>query len=153
MSYLTVSVPQRQKKKELNVISLQQVVGQHILLSFKGNIEESMIQNQQERPDKYKIIKEKVFLVLGPNRNDITLSGNGKSPWILLVGYKGIRKQLYLLLIGNRIWGIEMDQGMKMKKEASRLGSERLISFLRNQVESMINTPDNWESIEVYLRA
>ena len=141
-----------QKKKELNVISLQQIVGKHILLPLKEPIKKTLLQKAKDRPKKYHIIEEKIFNVLSPNRTNITLSGSGGSPWILLIGSKSLRKKLQVLLIGNRIWGVELDAGMKMKCVVVKSGEERLIKFLIKQIKSMLDTPDSWEIIEVYLR-
>jgi hypothetical protein len=155
VSYLTINYHKSQKKKELNVISLQQIVGEHIIIdSNESNesIRARLLRAARQRPDKYQINKEQVFCVLSPNKTNITFSGEGKSPWILLIGNKGVQNRLHLLFINNRIWGLELDVGMRMKRESVKLGQERLISFLKNQVESMIKSPDSWDSIEIYLR-
>ena len=95
---------------------------------------------------------EKIFSILGPNKTDITFSGNGKSPWTLLIGNKGVRKQIHLLLIGQRIWGIELDMGIKMRSNANKLGNERLITFLTNQVNSMLDDESSWDTVEVFCK-
>ncbi|MHA1727795.1 MAG: hypothetical protein ACTSWY_03580 [Promethearchaeota archaeon] len=153
LHYLTVIKKDGDRKKELNVLSLQQVVGKHISLSLKkGALKNIFIQKAEERPDKFKVVREKIFHVLDTNKRDITFSGNGRCPWAFLVGNKGLRKKIQLLLIGPRIWGIEMDMGMKMRSNVDKLGNERLINFLKNQVSSMINSPDKWESVEFFFR-
>jgi hypothetical protein len=153
MSYLTINYHQSQKKKELNVISLQQIVGEHIIIDDSDeSIRARLLRAARQRPDKYQINKEPVFCVLSPNKTNITFSGEGKSPWILLIGNKGVQNKLHLLFINNRIWGVELDAGMRMQRESVKLGQERLISFLKNKVESMINNPESWDSIEIYLR-
>ncbi|MCP4761221.1 MAG: hypothetical protein GY870_05535 [archaeon] len=152
MSYLTIQRKEGERKKELSIISLQQVVGKHISLSMKGTIKNTMLNKAEEYPDKYKIITKDTVHILSPNKQDITYSGNGKSPWTLLVGYKGFRKKIHFLLIGQRIWGVELDQGLRMKREATRLGYDRLINFLTGQIDSMINTPEKWQNIEIYIR-
>lgn len=152
MSYLTVSYRKRQKKRELNIISLQQIVGKHIPIDCKGDIREKILSIAKNNPEKFNVKGEKIFNVLSPNRTNITYSGQGKSPWTLLIGSKGVRRQIHLLLIGNRIWGIELDSGMRMKREANKLGREKLIKFLLKQLDSMLEHPDDWESISVYAR-
>lgn len=152
MSYLTINYHQSEKKKELNVISLQQVVGEHIIIDSEESIRSRILKTARQKPNKYHINKEPVFCVLSPNRTNITFSGEGKSPWMLLIGNKGYQNKLYLLFINNRIWGVELDAGIRMQRECIRLGQDRLINFLKNQVESMIKNPESWESIEIYLR-
>lgn len=152
LSYLTVSYRKKQKKRELNIISLQQIVGKHIPIDCKGDIRDKILSVARDNTDKYQVKGEKIFNVLSPNRTNITYSGQGKSPWTLLIGSKGVRRQLHLLLIGNRIWGIELDSGMRMKREANKLGREKLIKFLVKQLDSMIENPEEWENISVYAR-
>jgi len=153
MSYLTIQRKEGGRKNELNIISLQMVCGKHISLVNLGDVKSLFLSKVKEQADKYKVFYEKIFSVIGPNNQDITFSGNGRtSPWILLIGYKGVHKTIKLLLIGQRIWGVELDQGMRMKHEATKLGCDRLISFLKNQVESMLTQSNEWDSIEIYLR-
>jgi hypothetical protein len=155
VSYLTIQRKEGGRKNELNIISLQMVCGKHISLVNLGDIKSLLLSKVKEHPEKYKVFYEKIFSVIGPNNQDITFSGNGRtSPWILLIGYKGVQraKTIKLLLIGQRIWGVELDQGMKLKNETIKLGCERLIVFLKNQVESMLTQSDEWDSVEIYLR-
>ncbi|MBD3354033.1 MAG: hypothetical protein GF364_21300 [Candidatus Lokiarchaeota archaeon] len=152
MSYLTISYNRKKKKKELNVMSLQQIVGKHISIKLDKPIKNAFIDRAKKNVENYNIIEEKIFNVMSPNRTDITFSGSGKSPWTLVVGSKGVRKKLFLLFIGNKIWGLELDSGISLKREANKLGQDRLIKFLKKQVFSMLDTPEKWESIDVYLR-
>ena len=151
MQYLTVQRFEGEKIRELNVISLQQVVGKHISLFERGTLRELFLKKAEENPDKFRLFKENLFCILDTNGTNITYSGDGKCPWTFLIGRKGYRRLIQLLFIGPRMWGIEMDMGMKMRVNATKLGNDRLISFLTNQVSSMIETPEHWESVEIFM--
>ncbi|MHA1819104.1 MAG: hypothetical protein ACTSU2_01120 [Promethearchaeota archaeon] len=150
MSFITISLPKRNFKKELNIISLQQVVGRHVVFEKLEYIRDKFKQMQKEYPEKYQLFNEKIFKVLSPNKSDITYTRTGKSFWTLIIGRKGFKKNIPLLLIGNRIWGIELDLGMKIKYQAEKLGNKRLSEFLKKELYSMLNFPEKWDLVEMY---
>ena len=105
-------------------------------------------------PSKYTLNCINHFAVNGPNFNNITTTVNGTSPWYLLRAVDHKNHQINFLLLGvkahYRLWGIEISSGLRMKKACERMGKEKIVSYLKNQVISMLTMPENWSSVELF---
>jgi hypothetical protein len=139
--------------KQVRIISCEQICGQHLRLeSIHEDIRKKLEIMANEKSSHVHVKNQNKFTVKGPNYDDITISANGKSPWYLVKGYKNRRHQIDFLLLGHMSWGMEASAGLRMKKSVETHGKEKVMQFLKGQVESMVSNPDNWEDIELYYR-
>ncbi|MHA1340320.1 MAG: hypothetical protein ACTSRZ_08970 [Promethearchaeota archaeon] len=152
LSYLTVNYKQKQKKKDVNILSFHQIVGKHLLMEYDRDIFSLLLENANKFPEIVQIIREKLFNVVSPNNTELVYKSKGKPKWLLIIAKKNLKQRLYFLFLGNRLWGTELDFGIHLKTQTKRFGTEKITEFLIKQIDSMIKTPQKWQSIEVYLK-
>lgn len=139
------------RNKEIQVISLEQIVGQHLKFDelLGQDIRKRFTDLELSDPTKYHLHKN-VFTVKSPNNSDITRSANGKSPWFLVRGLKTGHQQINMLFLGPNLWGLEIAAGYHLKKSTEKFGKEKITQFLSKQVESILHNPDDWQQIQGY---
>jgi hypothetical protein len=148
---LAINYIDEQHPKEIHITSLEQIVGRHLKIFELGNEEfhNAFMRLNKTRPDKYKL-HQNFFTVKAPNNSDITHSMNGNSPWFLVRGVKGVHKSLSLLFMGQNLWGIEISMGAQLRKNSEKVGKEKIIDFLCNQVKSILKEPEKWMYVSGY---
>ncbi len=140
--------------KQLRIISCEQICGQHLRIeSIHEDIKKKFMKMAADKTGHIHLKNKNKFTVKGPNYNDITTSANGKSPWYLVKAYKNERQKIDFLLLGQIIWGIEFSAGLRMKKSIETHGKEKIMNYLKGQVESMVNDPDKWAEIDLYFKS
>lgn len=153
MSFLEIYYSPRDspRKKQVRIISLEQVLGEHLrMIELSEDIKTEFQKLASEKPDKFHFAKGNHFTVIGPNGSAITYGNNGKSPWFLLRGIKDEKKQIIMLMIAKSVWGMEISQGLRMKKSIEKFGKEKIKDYLHQQFASMIEKPEIWRDIQGY---
>ncbi|GAB4304942.1 MAG: hypothetical protein Kow0069_00040 [Promethearchaeota archaeon] len=144
MPFLSVRIRKQDEDKplEFQIMSLEQIVGSH--LKFEVPIKERLQEMVRRVSDKYQCCN--TLMVFSPSQTDIS-----RAPWTLIIGEKGERKTLGLLLIGNRLFGVSpLSIGLKMQKTAQKKGREPMVKYLRQLVLSIVEDPDQWVKITSY---
>src|SRR5271157_5424392 len=128
--------------KNFEILSLEQIVGSHIKIpdAFLASIKAAIL----SQPEKYTSSNE--FNVFSPNKTIIT-----RAPWTLIFGEKSDNRQLGLLLIGNKLFGVTPLQiGLKLQKSAKKDGPEKIEHFLFSLSKSIVEQPDDWTRIVAF---
>lgn len=128
--------------KNFDVISLEQIVGSQMRVPdrYRQQLSDAI----KTQPDKYTFSND--FHVYSPNRTIIT-----NAPWTLIFGQKGENRQLGLLLIGQKLFGITpLAIGLKLQKSAKKDGPEKIAQFLQNLSRSLVENPDEWTRIVAF---
>ncbi len=150
MSSIIVNYQINGRDREVQIISLEQVIGTHVPLPSNLDIA-SKFSALADHNDNIEFFHQMdSFTVFDSNRTDITRGHDGVSRWILLTAVKTAPKVFYLLLIGNKIWGIQTDLGHKLKQSIKKYGTERIEKYLLSQIDSIVNDPTSWEEIFVF---
>lgn len=146
---LCVNFLEEKKPKEIQVISLEQIIAKHLRIPELGeeDFHKVFMKLQMAEPEKY-VLNKNTFVVKSPNNSDITRSANGKSSWFLVRGIKGLHKQVSFLFLGQNLWGVEYALGLQMKRSTERGGKEKIVEYLYKQVHSILTEPDSWVQIQ-----
>ncbi len=127
-----------EEPKSFEVLSLEQIVGRHLTLPLFCK---KLCEVTKDNPKKY--VSSSDFSVFSPNKTLIT-----HAPWTLIFGEKGENRQLGLLLIGNKLFGVTpLAIGLKMQKSAKKDGPEKIEEFIRKLTKSFIDEPDQWTRV------
>lgn len=156
MSFLEISYTDDKldRKKEIRIISCEQICGKQIRLGVEGKSVHSQMEDIQNKdPDRYQIKQGKnVFKVRSSNSTDITTTSNGTSPWYLIRAHKSSRKQINFLFLNQVLWGLEISSGLRMKKSCETYGQEKIAEYIEEKVKSIFQEPEKWHQIEFYFR-
>jgi len=142
MPFLSVRLKMEgEEPKSFDVLSLEQIVGKHLTLPLFCK---KLCEASKTNPQKYVVSND--FCVFSPNKTLIT-----HAPWTLIFGEKGENRQLGLLLIGNKLFGVTpLSIGLKMQKSAKKDGPEKMEEFIRKLTRSFIDEPDQWTKIVTF---
>ena len=152
MSFLSCAYPNNERSREIRIISLEQVIGNH--LKLPSNFRSVLSDAAEKAPEIFNFSATKKFYVIGPNSVDITCTLAGKSRFFLIQAIKSPRKKFSFLILGNMVWGIEVASGFRLKKSVEKHGKEKTSKYILKVISSILEAPEslNWQHIDVFYR-
>jgi hypothetical protein len=125
-------------------LSLEQIFGHHLVIDEEGHFLRLLEGAAELYPDQCLLVSDRTFRIISPTNQDITYGADGTCQWRLLEFALGPRRNIQFLHIGVRkIWGVQYDLGMNLKKTAAEKGKKRVAAYIQGLYDKVLRGADD----------